>query len=303
MDFENSETIEDEHLQFLQLMGSFLIIGFFFPVMAAGFRGSKIFFPNISLLGKGDIFSTINLLYPLIAGIVLILISKNLHIRNRSYIILLTGLFPILVGIIAKNSLLSSSIGRFNTGTFILFFIMISLIGIFVGSKLISERDHVIGRIMGGVSGLLFIVLMLLPIGYNGQPFFLFLIDFFKFGGIGKGFGSLVILGLALVAIFICYIYAAIIAISNFSQRPKSMETASNACKLIYYASISLPISIFITVILSGAGFMIVVSTLIKLFFIFCGIISTISMGLQDLIMQMIPKTVTGKNIFTRKFD
>ena len=103
-----------------------------------------------------------------------------------------------------------------------------------------------------------------------------------------------------LIGIFTCYIFASLLAALNFSYRPNSQQTAAKAAKLVFYATLALPISILLAVIFSGGGggvFMTVFTTLAKMTLLLGGIIGVIIMGLLDLIDQYLPQTIKGSDL------
>lgn len=111
--------------------------------------------------------------------------------------------------------------------------------------------------------------------------------------------GSMMLLGTALIGIFTCYIFAAVINILNFSYRANSQQTAANASKMVFYSSLAIPISILLGVLLAGGGgvFGMIFTTLVKISLLLGGIIGTIVMGLLDLIDQYLPRTVKGSEL------
>lgn len=285
---------EEKRDKSIRLIGYFLVIGFFFPIWIQGFGTSKPVFVNIAGLGKGDLADTLGLLFPLIAGLVILYVGRKVDTITRSIVILSAGLIPVLMSFANTNDLMRSSISRYNANSSFLFLMMLSLIGVYVGSRLVSSTDHIAGRMIGGISGILFLMLVLLPIGKGSKPVFFALFDVFKARRMS---GSLVLLGIALVLIFLSYMFASLIAALNLSDRPSAAHTAENAYNLIYYASLALPVILLIALILSGAGFMMLVTLLIKLFLLFGGIIGAITIGLWDLIDQFLPKTFKGSDL------
>jgi len=285
---------EEKRDKSIRLVGYFLIIGFFFPIWVQGFGTSKPVFINISGLGKGDLLDTIGLLFPLIAGLVILYVGRNVDTILRPVVILSAGLIPVLMSFANTNDLMRSSLSRYNSNSSFMLLMMLSLIGVYVGSRLVSATDHIAGRMLGGISGILFLMLVLLPIGKGSKPVFFALFDIFKAAKIAT---SLVLLGIALVLIFLAYMYASLIAALNLGDRPSAAQTAENAYKLVFYASMALPVSLLITLILSGAGFMMLVTLLVKLVLLFGGIIGAITIGSWDLMDQLLPKSFKGSDL------
>lgn len=282
---------EESREKSTRLVGYSLLIGFFFPIWMKGFGVNRPVFVNIEGLGKGDFLMTIDLLLPLIAGIVVLWAGLKLEERVRAVAILGVGLVWVILGLINTNALLNNNIGKYNTNSSFFLIFILALIGVYVGSRLVANTDHIAGRLLGGISGILFMALALLPIGKGSKPVFFSLFDLFKAGKIS---GAFTVLGIALVGIFLCYLYASLIAALNLGVRPSSEQTATNAYKLVYYASIALPVSILVILMFSGAGFMVLITSIIKVTLWMGGFIGAISLGLLDLLDQFMPKTLKG---------
>lgn len=292
------ETEEEQRRKMITWLGSALILGFIFPFYISVFGRGKFIFANIEMIGKVDFFTTLSALYPLIAGIIVLWIGLNYEPMTRPITLLAVGLFPFLTSILNRNDFLASSIREYNKETTIMFLLILSLIGMYVGSKIVSVTDHSSGRTIGGVSGIVFLILVLLPIS-SGTPAYFGLFSLLKTGARLKMRGSMMLLGIALIAIFTLYIFAAVINIINFSYRPNSEQTAANASKMILYSTLAIPVSILIGVLLAGGGvgFGMIFTTLVKISLLLGGIIGTIVMGLLDLIDQYLPRTVKGGDL------
>jgi len=289
-------TEEEQRRNTITWLGSALIGAFIFPIYISAFGMSKFLFVNIEMIGKVDFFTTLSALYPLIAGILVLWLGLNAEPMVRPLALLGVGLFPFLTSLLNKNDFLASSIREYNKETTITFLVILSLIGMYVGSKIVSVTDHAAGRSIGGVSGILFLILILLPVT-GGTPVYFGLFGLLKSGARMNMPGSLMLLGIALIAIFTVYIFAAVIDILNFSYRPNSQQTAANASKMVIYSTLAIPISILVGFILAGGGFGIILTTLVKISLLLGGIIGTIVMGLLDLIDQFLPRTVKGGDL------
>jgi hypothetical protein len=292
------ETEEEQRRKTITWLGSALIVAFIFPIYISGLGMSKLIFVNIEMIGKVDFFTTLSALYPLIAGIIVLWVGLNIEPIKRPLALLGVGLFPFLTSILNRNDFLASSIREYNKETTVMFLIILSLIGIYVGSKIVSVTDHSSGRLIGGISGIVFLILVLLPVT-GGTPAYFGLFSLLKTGARIKMPGSMMLLGIALIAIFTCYIFTAVINILNFSYRANSQQTAANASKMVFYSTLALPISILLGVLLAGAGavFGMIFTTLVKISLLLGGIIGTIVMGLLDLIDQYLPRTVKGGDL------
>ncbi len=288
------ETEEEQRRKTINWLGGALIVGFIFPIYISFLGRSKFVFANIEMIGKVDFFTTLSALYPLIAGIIVLWIGLNYEPMTRPITLLAVGLFPFLTSILNRNDFLASSIREYNKETTIMFLVILSLIGMYVGSKIVSVTDHSSGRLTGGISGIVFLILVLLPVT-GGTPAY-----FGLFGLLKTGIpGSVKFMGLIFIAIFTCYIFAAVINIINFSYRPNSDQTAANASKMVLYSTLAIPASILLGVIFSGGGpgFGMVFTTVVKISLLLGGIIGTIVMGLLDLIDQYLPQTVKGGDL------
>ena len=292
------ETEEEQRRKMITWLGSALIVGFIFPIYISFMGRSKFIFANIEMIGKVDFFTTLSALYPLIAGILVLWIGLNVEPKARSLGLLAVGIFPFLTSILNRNDYLASSIGKYNKETTIIFLVILSLIGMYVGSKIVSVTDHSSGRTIGGISGIVFLILVLLPVT-GGTPAYFGLFGLLKSGARYKMPGSLMLLGIALIAIFTAYIFAAVINIINFSYRPNSEQSATNASKMILYSTLAIPISILVGVLLagSGIGFGMFFTTVVKISLLLGGIIGTLVMGILDLTDQYLPRTVKGGDL------
>lgn len=293
---------EEERMQTVNRIGYALLLAFIFPLYVPGILGASLEFPNITLLGMGNFLTTLGLLYPLLAGIVVLWAGRKIETLLRPVILLAAGLFPFFISFLNTRDFMSDSIMRYaNEGTIITFLMILSLIGVFVGSKLVSVTDHVACRMIGGISGIVFLSIVLLPVGKSTTPIYFSIFKLFKAGSEVNLPGSVVIMALALLAIFTCYILASVIAIINFSSRPSAHVTAVNSYKLVLYATLALPLTIVVLVLFSSEGgggvkFMIL-TLLIKLTLWMGGIITLLATALWDLLDQALPKPVRGSDL------
>lgn len=292
---------EEERMQTINRIGYALLLAFIFPLYVPGPFGASLEFPNITNLGKGGFLFTLNLLYPLLAGIVVLWAGRKIETLLRPVILLAAGLFPFVISLLSARDFMSDNIMKYaNEETIITFLMILSLIGVFVGSKLVSVTDHVACRMIGGISGIVFLALVLLPVGRSTTPIYFSIFKLFKASG-GSLPASAVLMALALLVIFTCYILASIIAIINFSSRPNAHVTAVNSYKLVLYATLALPIAIVVAVLFSGEGGgsvkFFILTLLIKLTLWLGGIICLIAAALWDLLDQALPKPVRGSDL------
>jgi hypothetical protein len=287
---------EEQWRRTVSRLGVALLAAFIFPIVVSGFGTTRMIFLNIELIGKGNFMTTVGLLYPLIAGGVVLWAGMNTTPPLRPLLLLVAGFFPFLTSLLNKKDFLASSIREYSGEVTVFLLIILSLIAVYVGSRILSVTDHASGRLTGGIAGVLFLAMVLLPVSGGTPPYF-GLFGLLKSGARVNLPGSLLLLGLALIGIFTCYIFAALIAVLNFSYRDNSQQTADKATRLIFYATAALPISILLAVLFSGGGggvFIAMFTTLAKMTLLLGGIIGVIIMGLLDLIDQYLPQTIKG---------
>lgn len=305
------ETEEEQHRKMITWLGWALIVGFIFPIYFSMMGFSKIFFLNIALMGKGSFLLTLILLYPLIAGILVLVIGLNVQQPMGSLGILGIGIFSFVLLILGLNQLMSFVTGAgpfmkpglaaYNVKIIIPFMICFSLIGMYVGSKIVSLTDHISGRLLGGISGIVFLVLILLPVT-GDIPHYFELFSLLKSGSrLGVG-GSMKLMGILLIAIYTCYIFAAVIDIINISCRPNSEQTADNARKMVLYSTLAIPFSLLVGFLSasSGYGFGVVFSVVVKVSLWFGGFFVATALGLMGFIDQYLPRTVKGGELLNR---
>jgi hypothetical protein len=300
--------------------GIILLVGFVFPIYAAG----RLVFINIENLNEYDFVTSLGLVYPLVAGIIILsMAALNVKTISRPITLLGIGLFRILIGYANENDILFGNVGSYleiRTEITLVPLIVLFLIGIFLGSKLVYMRDHISGRLIGGISGLLFLMAVLLPVGKRTIPIYFELFGVFK-GGSQQGVPfSLFFYVIGLIGIFTCYISAAVISVLNFSNKPKSARNAVYSYKLAFYATVALPIIIMIAFIfgvggsgigssgslareLTGHLILTAFTGLIKLTLLFIGFIGIITTGFLDLFDQLLPDVKVREEVLSSVKD
>ena len=163
-----------------------------------------------------------------------------------------------------------------------------------------SVTEHVSGRTIGGISGIAFLILVLLPVGQGSKPIFFAIFELFKVGGKVRGGGPIILMGAALVLVFLAYIFAALIALTNIGVRPSAEQTASNASKLVFFASLAVPASFLLVAIVTGRGLMTAITLIIKFTLLFGGIIGMVAVGSLDLVDQFLPQTMKGSDLLKK---
>jgi hypothetical protein len=293
---------EEERMQTVNRIGYALLSAFIFPLYVPGILGASLEFPNITMLGRGGFLITLGLLYPLLAGGVVLWAGRKIETLLRPVILLATGLFPFLISFLSTRDFMTSSIMRYaNEGTIITILFILSLIGVYVGSKLVSVTDHLNCRLIGGISGIVFLAVVLLPVSKDTVPIYFSIFKLFKATGDLPLPGSAVFMALALLVIFTAYILASIIAVINLSNGPNAQVTAVNSYKLVLYATLAFPVSIVLVVLFSGGGGggvkFSILTMLIKITLWLGGIIGLIAAALWDLLDQTLPKPVKGSDL------
>ncbi len=293
---------EEERLQTVNRIGYALLLAFIFPLYVPGILGPSLEFPNITLLGRGGFLFTLNLVYPLLAGAVVLWAGRKIETLLRPVILLAAGLFPFFISLLSTRNFMSDSIIKYaNEGTIITILFILSLIGVFVGSKLVSVTDHLSCRLIGGISGIVFLAVVLLPVSKDTIPIYFSIFKLFKASSQLPLPGSAVLMALALLVIFTAYILASIIAVINLSNGPNVQVTAVNSYKLVLYATLAFPVTIVVVVLFSGGGGggvkLTILTMLIKLTLWLGGIIGLIAAALWDLLDQTLPKPVKGSDL------
>lgn len=291
-DFE--ENLRDR----IQSSGIFLLLGFIFPIVIAG----RLEFVNISQLGRHDFSTTLGFILPLLAGIIVIRVRKN-DTKLRPVILLGIAFLWILMILLDKNDFLASFIkGFLQLRSEIPFvpLIIVTLIGLYAGSMLASTIDHASGRFIGGISGILLLIILFLPVGSGSTPVYFRLIKWVLNADEYNMPVSLVLYYVGLTGIFSCYIAAAVISIKNIPGKPSSSLTAVYSFKLVRYATIAIPIVVLAAFFLgadsgrgvqflSGPIIMTAITGLLKIAFLITGFLGLITAGALDLTHQLQP--------------
>jgi hypothetical protein len=272
------------------VIGFLLIIFFIFPTFKpVHFNTGKLVFENIELLGESDLITILILLYPLIAGIIVLFVGLKVNTILRPNVILACGFLPFIMAIFRKDAFIIDWTTRGGpVKASLIIFVVLLLIGVFIGLKVASRTKHFSGRLIGGISGVLFLIFVLLPIK-SSTPIFFALFTFFKSVNRARE----VFIVIELVVIFSCYIFAAIISILNLLGTLSSNKITSIAFKLVFYVTLAFPISIFILLLFSDIiDKWYLLTVLIQSALLFGGIIGMIGTGLLDLIYQTQPGTI-----------
>jgi len=138
---------EEELLQWYQRVGVARIAGFLFPVLTPGFAGEKLLFPNIALLGKtGGFFADFSLLYPLLAGVVILAAIRRLKGMIRGAVILGSGLLPVALRLFTGTDLFAFAVRKLYRSTIWIQVAILSLVALYVGARTIQAHDNSQGR-------------------------------------------------------------------------------------------------------------------------------------------------------------
>jgi len=272
-------------------IGLALVAGFLLPLVITGFGFTKILFVNISMLGKGSFFQTLMLLHPLIAGILVLQLSRRVEGLARPIVLLATGLFP--VALTLGDDLLSGSLRGLKLQTTASVILVLAVIGLFVGSRHTAATGYASGRWIAAISGAAFLLVSLVPVT-GAKPVFFALFDLLGMGRITRTF---VLLGVVLIGVFLCYIYAALTAFINLKEPPNIAETSERAAGVVFWASCAVPLA-FLAVSLSGGGFFMVALGYVKFTLWVGGVILLIGWAWMDLMEELEPPARTGAQLF-----
>lgn len=294
---------EEEQMRVMNWLGVALLAAFFFPVYVwLPPHMSSLRFFNIELLGRGDFITILGLLYPLAAAIIIFWVVYYIETISRPLILLAVGFFPILISFFYIKDFISGSMREYSGDIWLMLLLILALIGVFVGSKLVSVSEHISGRLIGGISGLIFMMIVLLPVSKSGKPLYFELFSFLRPGTRAKLPGSALFMSISIIAIFTCYLLASLIAVLNFSHRPSSDRTAVNSYKLVFYATLAFPVSLLLVLVFAsgpGGGKWMLFTILVKITLLVAGIVGTIALGLWDLIDRLLPRTVRGGDLLS----
>jgi len=155
---------EEELLQWYQRVGVARIAGFLFPVLTPGFAGEKLLFPNIALLGKtGGFFADFSLLYPLLAGVVILAAIRRLKGMIRGAVILGSGLLPVALRLFTGTDLFAFAVRKLYRSTIWIQVAILSLVALYVGARTIQAHDNSQGRWISMGYDVLFMATIFLP--------------------------------------------------------------------------------------------------------------------------------------------
>ncbi len=268
-----------------------LLAAFFLPVIISGFGMTKILFINISLLGKGSFYQTLMLIHPLIAGITVLWIGNRFAGIQRALVWLAMGLLPIML--ILGDDLLSSSLRGLKFQTFPVILLVLSLIGLYVGSRHFSKTGYPSGKWIAAVSAGIFLLVSMVPVT-GAKPVFFSFFDLLKMGRFSSAF---IWLGLSLIAVFLCYLFAALTAFVNLKEPPAAGETSARAARIVLLSSCAVPLASFLASISTG-GFLMILIGYLKFGLWIGGVVGLIGFAWSDLLEQLEPVGQTGAQLF-----
>lgn len=275
----------------LRFIGYFLLAGFLMPIIISGFGMTKILFLNFSMLGKGSLFQTMIFIHPLLAGIAALWMEKRIPDMKRPIILLVLGLLPIVL--ILGDDLISDSLRGLKFQTLPIILLVLSVIGLYVGSRHFSETGYLTGKWIAALSAGVFLLVSVVPVT-GAKPVFFSFFDLLKMGRISSRF---VFLGLALIGVFLCYMYAALTAFINLKDPPTAGETSARAAKVVLLSSWVIPLASFL-ISLTGGGFFMVLFGYLKFTLWIGGVVGLIGWAWLDLLYQLEPASQTGAQLF-----
>jgi hypothetical protein len=283
-DFDNSGDV-------LRFVGYSLLAGFLLPIIISGLGVTRILFINFSLLMKGSLFQTLMLIHPLVSGIVVLWMGEKVEDLKRSVTFLALSLFPVVL--MLGDDLLSESLRGLKFQTSPVIILVLSVVGLYVGSRHFSKTGNPSGKWIACISAGVFLLISVVPVT-GAKPVFFSFFDLLKMGRISSRF---VFLGLGLIAVFLCYMYAAFNAFINLKDPPKAHITSARSARVILMASCAIPLVSFL-VSLTGAGFLMVLFGYLKFTLWIGGVVGLIGWASLDLLGQLEPAGQTGAQLF-----
>lgn len=272
----------------LKRVGYALLIGFILPVWFSVMGTGKLMFVNFSMLGQGDFLLNTALLYPLFMGVLALWFACSEESVLRSVLLLIGGLLAF--GVPSGLNSAPTGMGGFGFHPGVGVLLILSVIGMYTGARLVSESSHLSGRLIGGISGILFLALSLLPV--TGKlPVFFSVFGFFKLGSMSPAF---IVTGIFLVLVFLSYFWVAIIGVVNLGEQSNSQESALTTAKQCLITSAALPAGALVIGLASGAPMMMILTILGKITLLMGGIAGLVSIGSIGLVNQITPKGLTG---------
>ena len=224
--------ISDPTEAIIYALGIGLLIAFIFPIITATYRGSiRVMFLNIEGLGEriGLIFK-FQLIYPLIAGIILLVIAKKTRSQGKAAALLIIGILPFLLLFLSEETrkgiegILKQFGGEWGFAT------ILGTIGVFTflagahASRIKPGIDLSANLAAGGAG--LWLLALFVPI--KGQ---LSIIAPFKMIGRGGHFIT-VLAGLATLAAMVLMIIAAVHCFFLITQKDRRVEFGTRIIKL-----------------------------------------------------------------------
>lgn len=284
--------------KYLKAIGIGLLVAFIFPVITSGYRGMQFMFANIEGLGQRAPFMVkVQLIYPLIAGIILLVIAGKARNAGKAGLILILGLLPFLL-LLASPELqraLSRSMRRVpgfgSMGTvFLLSFL--ADVGILAGAHQLRVNPKIkIGSIIASLGAGLWIIKMLIPI--QGQ--FMFIAPFqIMFARDRSGAGILFVLGLAMIISMVLMVMIVIKCFTSTQPKADRGSLGAKIIKLWWYTLLVWSAVILYFMILGsavggrgigGMGFLAFITILIKFVPWFLGLYLLIPIGVSEFLL------------------
>lgn len=248
---------------YLRKIGIWLIIAFIMPIIVQSYGGIRVFFMNIEgTFGGGvPLLLRFEMIYPLLAGLVMLMIAKQVRTTNRAVMILGAGLLPFLILLVDEQiregifSMMSNIPGAGMMGIQTLFSFG-GVVCILAAAHALRVKPRVKTSINVAVVGAgLYILSLLIPV--QGQFSFILpfkMMTFHDPSGTGimfvSGLFSLVILAIMLYICYLCF---------KLLQPNTGRETTGNSIiswwiKILLAAGIYIAYIIIISVIKGGGG-------------------------------------------------
>ena len=275
----------------IRLVGYSLLAGFLLPVIISVMGMTRILFVNFSLLFKGSLFQTLILIHPLVCGMVVLWMAERVENLKRPVTFLVLGLVPFFL--MLGDDLLSDSLRGMKFQTSPVVVLVLSVIGLYVGSRHFSKTGRPTGKWLAAVSAGVFLLISVVPVT-GAKPVFFSFFDLLKMGQIS---GRFVFLGLGLIAAFLCYMYAAFNAFLNMKDPPNAEATSARSARVILLASAAIPLVAFL-VSLTATGFFMLLFGYLKFTLWIGGVLALVGWASLDLQDQLEPAGQTGAQLF-----
>ena len=281
IDYDFSKRVdaaEEEVLLWYRRLGWMLLAGFILPVFTPGFMGSRLVFPNLSLLGEGGFWFKLSLLYPLLAGGMVLWALGRLEGMTRAATLLSTGLAPLVLTLVAGRDLYAFMLRSLLRSTLAFQLMLLALVGLYVGGRGLSRYGAIgAGRRLAGASGGLFLLLFLTPVMAPRSPFLALFED------LG---GGMLLLRLGLIGVALSFLAAAGLGLWHLGERDDAERAGWIIRLCLVRGALALPVLIFLQMLFTsapGVGKNILFTILLKVVLLAGGTLGLLALSAWDL--------------------